>query len=54
MRFFLVNNVIQEEGLYVYNIHNIVEKHLSTMLYVPRGVTRAKPGRVVSIVIWKK
>jgi len=27
MRFFLIDRVIQEEGLYVYNMHNIVEKH---------------------------
>jgi len=27
MRFFLIERVIQEEGLYVYNMHNIEEKH---------------------------
>jgi hypothetical protein len=27
MWFFLIDREIQEEGLYVYNMHNIVEKH---------------------------
>jgi hypothetical protein len=29
MLFFLIDSVIQEEGLYVHKMHNIVEKHLS-------------------------
>jgi hypothetical protein len=35
--------VIQEEGLYVDNMHIIVEKHFSIS-------TRANPGRVASVV----
>jgi hypothetical protein len=27
MKLFLMDRVIQEEGLFAYNIHNIVEKH---------------------------
>jgi hypothetical protein len=27
MRIFLIDRVIQEEGLYIYNMHNIVKKH---------------------------
>jgi hypothetical protein len=33
MLFCLIDRVIQEEGLSVYNIHNIVEKHLSISIY---------------------
>jgi hypothetical protein len=29
MWFFLIDTMIQEQGLYAYNIHNIVEKHFS-------------------------
>jgi hypothetical protein len=29
MRFFVKARVIHEEGLYVYNMHNIVEKHFN-------------------------
>jgi hypothetical protein len=29
MRFFLIDRVFQEEGLYVYNMNNLVEKHFS-------------------------
>jgi hypothetical protein len=34
--------MIQEERLYVYNMHNITEKHFSIT------ITRAEPGRVAS------
>jgi hypothetical protein len=37
------DRVIEEVGLYVFNIHNIVEKY--------KHCTRANPGRVASIVI---
>jgi hypothetical protein len=33
MRFFYIDKAIQEEGLYVYNMHNIVEKHLISAFY---------------------
>jgi hypothetical protein len=29
LRCFLVDRVVQEEGLYVYKMHNIAEKHFS-------------------------
>jgi hypothetical protein len=32
MQFFLTDGMIQEESLYVYNIHNIVENTLASML----------------------
>jgi hypothetical protein len=37
---FLIDRSIHGEGLYVYNIHNKVDKHSSI------SNTRAKPGRV--------
>jgi hypothetical protein len=40
MRFNLIDRVIQEAGLHVYNMHNIVEKD---------HCTRAKLGRVASL-----
>jgi hypothetical protein len=36
-----MDTVVQEEGLYVYNMHNIAGKHLKSALH-------AKPGRVAS------
>jgi hypothetical protein len=39
MRVFLINRVIQEEGLYGYNMHNIAEEHFSISII---------PGRVAS------
>jgi hypothetical protein len=52
MRFPLIDRVIQEEGLYMLTIYNIVEKHFSISLTnrVRAKNTRAKPGRVASIV----
>jgi hypothetical protein len=29
MRWFLIDKVIQREGFYAYNIHNIIDKHIS-------------------------
>jgi hypothetical protein len=40
MQLSLIDRVIQEEGIYVYNIHDIVEKH-----------TRAIPRQVASEII---
>jgi hypothetical protein len=34
---FLIDRVIQEEGLYVYNIYNIVQKHFTTLSCVVSG-----------------
>jgi hypothetical protein len=33
MLMLLIDTMIQEEGLYVYNMHNIVEKHFSITLH---------------------
>jgi hypothetical protein len=32
MRFFLIDRVIQEEGLYVYNMQNLVSKHITNSI----------------------
>jgi hypothetical protein len=32
MRFFLIDRVIQVDALYVYNIHNIVDKIFTTSI----------------------
>jgi hypothetical protein len=32
MRFFLIHRVIPEEGLYVFNMHSIVQKHFLSAL----------------------
>jgi hypothetical protein len=37
MWFFLIDGVIQEDVLYVYNIHNIEVKHLSTSIAYVRS-----------------
>jgi hypothetical protein len=44
MRFFVIDRVIQKDGLFVYKIHNIIEKTFIIS-------TRAKPGRVDSHLI---
>jgi hypothetical protein len=33
LRFSLIDKVIQEEGLYAYHMHNIVEKHFRSALH---------------------
>jgi hypothetical protein len=42
MRFFLIDRVSQDNGSYVCNIHNTLEKHF-------QHCTRAKPGWVASL-----
>jgi hypothetical protein len=42
MQDLLLDRVIQVEGVFVYNMHNILEKHFSI------SSTRAKTGRVTS------
>jgi hypothetical protein len=37
---FFTDRVIQEKGLYVYNMHNIVEKHLSSLHPCKAGAGR--------------
>jgi hypothetical protein len=37
MRVFLLDRVIQEDGLYVYNMHNVEEQHLSTRIVAAAG-----------------
>jgi hypothetical protein len=44
MLFILIDRVIQEEGLHVYNMFNVVEKHFFYQNY-----TRAKAGLVASL-----
>jgi hypothetical protein len=39
---FLIDRVIEEEGLYVYYMHNVVGKHLS--------INIAKPGRETRVI----
>jgi hypothetical protein len=47
MRFFLIDRVIQEEGLYAYNMQNVVGKHLSISI----APVRSQGG---SLVIYKE
>jgi hypothetical protein len=37
MQFFLTNRVVQEEGLYAYNMRNIAEKHFSISIVLVRS-----------------
>jgi hypothetical protein len=36
IQFFLIDRVIQEEGLYVFNMQNILEKHFSISIALVR------------------
>jgi hypothetical protein len=36
MRVSLIDRVIQDEGLYVYNMHNIAEKHFNISIALVR------------------
>jgi hypothetical protein len=38
---FLIERVVQDEGVYVYNVHNIVEKHFSISIAHARGRGRS-------------
>jgi hypothetical protein len=40
MRLFLIDRVIQEKGLYVYNMHDIVEKHFRISIAPETGAGR--------------
>jgi hypothetical protein len=44
MRFLLIDRAIQEEGSYVYNMHNIVEKHISISI----AIVQSRGGSLVS------
>jgi hypothetical protein len=43
MRVYSIDRVIQEEGLYVYHIQDVIEEHFSIS-------TRAIPERLASVV----
>jgi hypothetical protein len=44
MQSFLIDRMIQEEGLFDYNMHNIVEKHLSISI----APVRSRGGLLVN------
>jgi hypothetical protein len=47
MQFFLTDRVVQEEGLYVYNVDNTVKKHLSISI----APMRARDGSLELFII---
>jgi hypothetical protein len=47
MQFFLLDRVTKEEGLYVCNVHNIVEKHLSISI----APVRSQGGSQVNYIL---
>jgi hypothetical protein len=46
MRSFLIDRVIQKEGLNVYNMHNIVEKHFS----ISNAPVRSRGGLSIKVI----